>query len=96
MAKKVSKAKPAKKRAAKKRGVKRMRSTDVQLSPKQRAKALKQIRKLASGPSHPTEDTGPVLELGYDAPLPVAKKARKKVAKKKAAKKAAKKRKAKS
>jgi hypothetical protein len=78
---KASKKKPAKKTAAKKSAKKRKKitSADVQLSPKERAKVLKKLKKLSLPPSHPSSITGPALTLGYDAPLPSEKvKTRKK------------------
>jgi hypothetical protein len=71
---KTSKKKPAKKAATKK---KKTSATDGPLPPKQREKVLRQFRKLAIPPSHPSNVTGPALPLGYEEPLPKKSKARK-------------------
>jgi hypothetical protein len=68
---KSPKKKPAKKTATKRR---KAASADIALSPAQRTKVLKKLKKLSIPPSHPSDITGPALELDYEAPLPGTKK----------------------
>lgn len=86
---KKTRAKSAKKSAVTK---KKISSTDVMLAPRQRAKVLKKLNRMSLPPSHPSEITGPALELGYEVPLPKPVKS-KRTATKKIAKKAPRKKK---
>jgi hypothetical protein len=71
----AKKAKAAKKRTgrkpAKKRASGRTRATvgEKPLPTALRKKALKKLSTIATGASHASEDTGPVLGLGYTVPL---------------------------
>jgi hypothetical protein len=75
--KKSAKQRPAKKTPSKKKKAaakaKSISWGDAPLPPAQRKKALKELSKHASGPSHPTPGTGPAFELDFAAPLPTKK-----------------------
>jgi hypothetical protein len=87
--KKTSRKKPAKKtgtrkkKPAKKTAARAGKSfaSEGPLPPKQRAKALRKLRKIAIRPMHPSEATGPSMALDSDAPMPKQGKPKKRAAK---------------
>ena len=69
-----------------KKSARKIKSIDRKLSAREKNAVLKKLAKIAAGPSHATEDTGPTLNLSYTAPLTDHEKDRRPVKSKTAAK----------